>query len=111
MNEPVTLQPLLLLVEGAPALWRLDEGTLALAVFTDKAVAEQYAAEFAAQQPWKIASPEPVQAVRAIAECVRQGVIVAALNPAASKASRLFDLKAILRQARDKLRTGEPLTF
>ena len=141
MNQIEHLQPVVLVNQAGPALWRLAEGTLALALFSDTARAAAYAEALAEPDPqprepardesavdepavdepaatddspgeaWQVKSPDPLQMTRMLAACVRAGVQVAALNPHAGEAQRLFDLAEILRDVRGRLQRGEPLRF
>ncbi|QEG41991.1 hypothetical protein [Roseimaritima ulvae] len=120
MSDPNAFQPVLVIVDGAPALWRLSEpvegsqsdgGALALAVFSDAERANQYGQSELGAGRFRIETPDPQVTVRVLAACVQQGVAVAVLNPTGTTAGRAFDLKAILRRVREQLRAGEPLQF
>jgi hypothetical protein len=60
---------------------------------------------------WQVKQPTPAETVRILAACVRAGIQVAALNPHAGEAQRLFDLADILRDVRGRLQRGEALRF
>lgn len=105
-----SFQPHFVIVDDQPALWRLDRGELAVAVFIDAQRADAYGADVYQPGSWRVASPSPADAVRLLTACHRAGVRIAVLNPTSS-ATRLFDIAAILRQVRHQLRRGEPLRF
>ena len=119
MSDPNAFQPVLVIVDDAPALWRLNEpadgaaarGALALAVFSDAERAHKYGQAECGDDGFRIETPDPQVTVRVLAACVQQGVEVAVLNPMGATAGRAFDLKAILRRVREQLRAGEPLQF
>lgn len=114
MNEVEHLQPTVLVNNDGPALWQLADGPMALAIFSDPSRAEAYADELldnAASADWCVKAPDPTQTVRMLAACVRSGVRVAALNPKAGQAQRLFDLTVILRDVRERIRRGESIRF
>lgn len=112
MSEaPQHLRPVLLFRDGQPALWRLADGPLALAIFSDRHSAVAYADAVSTQSGWQPQSPGPQETIRLLAACVRGGVRLAALNPSSGSAQRLFDLTEILRDVRQRLRQGDALDF
>ena len=120
MSDPNAFQPVMVIVDEAPALWRLNEpvegsatdgGVLALAVFSDAERANQYGQSELGAGRFRIETPNPEVTVRVLAACVQQGVDIAVLNPKGTSAGRAFDLKAILRRVRQQLRAGKPLQF
>lgn len=128
MNQADAFQPVLVIAGQAPALWQVrpddqpsglpiaekgeaKKGELALALFSERARAEDYGRAQFGPGGYRISAPDPTAMVRILAACVRQGVSMAVLNPRESSAGRAFDLKAILRQVRQQLKAGQPLRF
>ncbi len=132
MSDPNAFQPVLVLGQDGPALWRLTEpianteqpndagqgvpttirgSRLALALFSDPQRATDFAKAEYKHSTWRVESPDPQQTVRVLAACFRQGVDVAVLNPSGNQAGRAFDLREMLGRVREQLRKGQPLQF
>lgn len=91
------------LAEQSLALWRLSETDQpALALFTSAAQAERYAL-VNASAAWSVQQPARSALLRIMIECFRQDVQLAVLDPDQATARRIFNLRDVLRAARDEL--------
>jgi hypothetical protein len=89
--------------ERSLAMWRLSETEQpALALFSSAGLAEAYAAKHVASC-WQVAQPARSALLGVMIECYRQGVRLAVLNPAETSAQRIFNLRDVLRAARQEL--------
>jgi hypothetical protein len=92
---------LLVLVEGARgecALWRLEHGETALAMFTTAQAATAYG-DAAGLTGWQVFRPGREALLGVLAGYARAGVRLGVLDPDLSQAKRLFDLQAVVRAA------------
>lgn len=89
------------------AVWRIDgeHAQTALALFSERAAAERYAQQFcsAASLSYRIEQFTELQLVAVLAECYRQGMRCAALNPGPESAQQLFVLRDVLAAAKQRL--------
>jgi hypothetical protein len=89
-------------VEGAQlecALWQLEQGDRALALFLSQAEAEAYREE-AGLGGWQVLRPSRDALRQLLQACADAGVRYAVLAPDRRQAKRLFDLRAVLEAAR-----------
>ena len=101
------LQPWLIVLEEAGerslAMWRLSETDQpALALFSTAAHAEKYA-EAHIEQAWQATQPSRTALLSIMIDCYRQQVALAVLNPTTASAQRIFNLRDVLRAARQEL--------
>ena len=117
------LEPWVIVTQSGPdeataqlALWRIDgaQAETALALFSEGAAAERYAQQFCSENSlsYRIEQFTSLQLVAVLAECYRQGMRCAALNPGHESAQQLFVLRDVLTAAKLRLRShgglGEP---
>ena len=76
----------------------------AVALFSTSAKAETYAQQSSASS-FRVAQLSERELVRLLAELFAQGVTHAALDPDAASARSLFDLRLVLKSARQRLQT------
>lgn len=106
MNEN-ELQPWLI-VQGqgdarSLAMWRLsDLDQPALALFSDAARAERYATAHIAIH-WEVSQPARAALLHIMIECFQQQIKLAVLDPDQETARRVFNLRDVLKAARDEL--------
>lgn len=120
-SSPSTeLEPWLIVTQAAAgdtssqlAVWRIDgeHGQTALALFSDRTAAERYAQQFcsAGSLSYRIEKFTSLQLVAVLAECFRQGMRCAALNPGPESAQQLFVLRDVLAAAKERLRSAGEL--
>lgn len=101
------LQPWVVVLEDAQerslAMWRLsDTQQPALALFSSAALAESYAAKHV-DSNWQVTQPARTALLGLMIECYRQDIQLAVLNPAETSAQRIFNLREVLRAARQEL--------
>lgn len=106
MNEN-ELQPWVIVLGQADqqslAMWRLSETDQpALALFSAAAHAEKYATDHI-EQSWQVTQPARTTLLSIMIECYRQQVELAVLNPTEASAQRIFNLRDVLRAARQEL--------
>lgn len=91
------------------AVWRIDgeHAQTALALFSDRPAAERYAQQFctAASLSYRIEQFTSLQLLAVLAECFRQGMRCAALNPGPESAQQLFVLRDVLAAAKQRLQS------
>lgn len=114
------------------AEWRIagEKSQSALALFSDRELAERYAQQFCSSSATPTATPTAttaassavppatyrieqftaLQLVAVLAECYRLGIRCAALNPGRESAQQLFVLRDVLTAARERLRSGAGLS-
>lgn len=113
------------------AVWRIDgeQSQAALALFSERPLAERYAQQFCAPAAipppasppaaaasramapaaYRIEQFTPLQLVAVLAECYRLGMRCAALNPGRESAQQLFVLRDVLAAAKQRLSSGTGL--
>ena len=106
MNEN-ELQPWIVVLDGPAeqslAMWRLAESDQpALALFTTAALAERYALQNA-NAAWSVQQPARPALLQIMIACFQQRVELAVLDPDQATARRIFNLRDVLRAAREEL--------
>ena len=99
------VQPWVIIQDQSPACWRLEDGRSAICLFSEQSRATDYA-ESSLERGVEIIQPEPELFIRILIECVGAGLEVAALDPGAETARRLFVLRDVLSRIREDLRSG-----
>jgi len=79
------------------ALWALDQGQRALALFLTSEAATKYKLEAGLGEDWQIERPARDEIVRLIQQTVAAGIPYAVLDPDGQGAKRIFDLEQVLR--------------
>lgn len=94
------LQPYLVYrIAGAQlecALWQVQDGAKALALFLSEASATAYRNTCLTGDEWKVLRPRRDDLWQILKECHANGVPFAVLDPDQEKAVRVFDIKEIL---------------
>ncbi len=103
----IELEPWLIVLGTAPettlAIWRIEaSGDDSIALFSDRDRAETYARSHCAAEHELILLDTP-SLVRVMADCFRQGIRYATLNPTDNSARQVFVLRDVLSAARAKL--------
>lgn len=106
-TDPSELQPWLIVngsgAAGHLASWRIDaEDALAIACFSSEAKAKAYAAANCSTA-FTLVRPDRTTLIQLLAECFRQGISFAALDPTGSQARSIFRLREVLAAARESL--------
>ena len=85
------------------AVWTLNEGHKALALFLSQQSAEAYvkATSTSAESNWKIYCPARVDLMKILKQSTSVGIFLAVLDPYDKEAKRLFDLREVVN-AMDK---------
>src|SRR5688572_28306570 len=78
------------------ALWKLDTGLRALAMFQTGELAAAYLAAAGLSAEWRIFRPGKNDLLTIIQHCHDGGITLAALDPDGEKALKLFDLHQVL---------------
>jgi hypothetical protein len=82
--------------EGNCALWQLQEGARALALFLTADNAESYKQAAGLTGDWRILRPGRQVLVELMKSCFEQGIDYAVLDPTRDKAKRIFNIREIL---------------
>ena len=78
------------------ALWQMQEGGRALALFLTAEAAARYHEGAALGADWKVARPGRAGLLELVRTAVASGIRFAVLDPDIEKARRVFDLQEIL---------------
>ena len=81
------------------ALWTLDGGDRALALFLTADGAAGYLATAQLTEQWKVFRPSKHDLLQILRHCCEAGIRRAVLDPGADSAQRLFDLEHVLAAA------------
>ena len=81
------------------AVWRLQEGQRAIALFLSIETEASYQRSAALGEEWKIVRPAKQRLLELFKECYRAGILFAVIDPDLTHAKRIFDLKTILAQS------------
>jgi hypothetical protein len=106
MNEN-ELEPWLIVLgddqHGTLAMWRVSETEQpALALFSSAELAEGYANAHHSGA-WHVTQPQRTALLRLMIECYQQQVTLAVLDPTQGTARSIFNLRDVLRAARQEL--------
>ncbi|HEX4148906.1 MAG TPA: hypothetical protein VHY20_07960 [Pirellulales bacterium] len=82
------------------ALWALDTGGKALALFLTADAADRYLDTAGLRPAWKSFRPGKAELLKILEHCLQVGVAYAVLEPDNDEARRLFDLGQVLAAAR-----------
>lgn len=89
------------------AVWRLEQGQLALALF----LTEQSAAEYrrtVLSDAWQTRKPGREELLAILEESGRAGIELVALDPSTTEALRLFRIADVLRNSREESGGDQP---
>ena len=78
------------------AVWRLQEGPTALALFLSAESAAAYHQAAGLGDEWKVYQPARAALFQLVGAAVQAGILYAVLDPDHEKAKRMFDLQAIV---------------
>jgi hypothetical protein len=81
------------------AIWTLNEGQQALALFLSQESAEAYVSATGLGEAWKFFCPARIDLLQIIKQSTTTGIFVAVLDPDDKQAKRLFDLRQIVSAA------------
>jgi len=81
------------------AIWTLNEGQQALALFLSQESAEAYVSATGLDETWKVYCPARIDLMQIIKQSTATGIFVAVLDPDDKQAKRLFDLRQIANAA------------
>ncbi len=79
------------------AVWTLNEGHKALALFLSQESAEAYVTATNLGSDWKILCPARVDLLEILKQSTSAGIFLAALDPDDKEAKRLFDLREVVK--------------
>src|ERR1051326_2103087 len=82
--------------QGDCALWQLQEGPRALALFLTEASADAYKRSAGLDGEWRILRPGRQVLMELMKTCFQQGIDYAVLDPSRDKAKRIFNIREIL---------------
>jgi hypothetical protein len=80
------------------ALWRLEQGERAVAIFSTEELAEGYR-RLLGEGAWRVTLPDQDGLLNVFRGCQAEGVRFAVLDPDGRQAKRIFDLKQVLERA------------
>ncbi len=100
MNEH-ELQPWVVTIDGSQvALWQLSQpAAVALALFSDQAKADAYAHSLVGRS-CNVIHPSQRELLGLMIQCFQQQIVYAVLDPTETQASRIFQLREVLKAAR-----------
>jgi hypothetical protein len=84
------------------AIWRLEGGPQALAIFTTAETAAKYRAELDDPTAWTAYQPPRATLLEILTACLPEGIGLAALDPASGSARTLFDLAQVVAAAQPR---------
>src|SRR5438132_8498258 len=82
--------------DGDCALWQLQEGPRALALFLTPASADLYKQAAGLGADWKVLRPARAALMELMKSCFQQGIDYAVLDPTRDQAKRIFNIREIL---------------
>src|ERR1043166_6991028 len=82
--------------EGNCALWQLQEGPRALALFLTPENADSYKHAAGLTDEWRTPRPGRQVLMELMKSCFQQGIEYAVLDPTRDKAKRIFNIREIL---------------
>jgi hypothetical protein len=82
--------------QGDCALWQLQEGPRALALFLSEASALAYRQTAGLGQEWRSLRPNRAGLLELMKACFQEGIEYAVLDPEKEKAKRVFNIREIL---------------
>ncbi len=82
-------------MEGA--VWTLNEGHKALALFLSQQSAEAYIKATGLGSNWKVYCPARIDLMEILKQSTYAGIFLAVLDPDHKEAKRLFDLREVLK--------------
>ncbi len=82
--------------QGDCALWQLQEGPRALALFLSEASASSYKYAAGLGGEWRILRPGRAPLIELMKTCFQQGIDYAVLDPSRDQAKRIFNIREIL---------------
>lgn len=96
------IQPWIVAIEGNQlALWQIDQPpAAALALFSDRDKAELYASQLATARR-DVIQPSRRELLGLMIKCYQEQIQFAVLDPNTQSASRIFNLRDVLRAARE----------
>jgi len=81
------------------AMWRLQEGHEALALFTTREAAAAYLLELERSVGWTVYEPPREKLINILRGCKEAGILYATLDPLGGCAKTLFDIPRVLAAA------------
>ena len=79
------------------ALWTLDEGHTALALFLSEETAKAYIEAIGLDSEWKSFCPGRTDLIEILRQSTSLGIDMAVLDPNANQAKRIFDLREVVK--------------
>ena len=79
------------------ALWTLDEGHKALALFLSEETAKAYIEATDSDSEWKLFCPGRTDLKEILKQSTSAGIDMAVLDPDANQAKRIFDLREVVK--------------
>ena len=84
------------------AVWTLNEGQQALALFLSQQSAEAYVNTMGPGENWEIYCPARLDLMAIIKQSTAAGIFLAVLDPDDKEAKRLFDLRPMVKATDDE---------
>jgi hypothetical protein len=83
------------------ALWTLDEGHKALALFLTQESAKAYIEAIDLESDWQTICPGRTDLLEILRQSTSSGIDLAVLDPDAKQAKRIFDLREVVKAMRE----------
>ncbi len=79
------------------AVWTLNDGHMALALFLSQESAEAYVKSTGLGSDWKTFCPAPANLLKILKQTTAAGIFWGVLDPDNNQAKRLFDLREVVK--------------